>query len=315
MSPSTKGPVNATENARLSVAPELQAQVSIQPQPSCELKSSKYPGGGLSPGKKVTSGDVMEALHQATKMDIIADYYTRLYEPSQLTMRDKKLFEALNHLGDTLRARWNREEGWLQFRTASFYNERLQEIPDRLLERWAASRRKNGHLTPTDLVEIAQLTDRQLISQHTAAAARAIYDLQEWALASEALRNHLRFLGQLSRPALQATLSDKGVAYMQLPQGLRNQFIALVFDKEADNIRVDLDDLADATLRVIYRLDRTPMGDHHIDQLLKANNPLLFVYGSPKPGAKPGETSSFLLHKWQCVYGPFNATLWHPNPK
>jgi hypothetical protein len=215
-----------------------------------------------------------------------------------------------------LRARWNREEGWIQFRTASFYNERLQEIPDRLLERWAASRRKNGHLIPTDLIEIAQLTDQQLRSQHTAAAAMALYGLHEWPLASEAARNHLRFLGQLSRTSLQAALSDKGVAYLQLPQGLRNQFISLVFDKEADNVRVDLDTMADATLRVIYRLDDgAPIGDHHIDQLLKANNPLIFVYGSPKTGAKPGETSSFLLHKWQCVYGAFNATLWRPETK
>lgn len=315
-SPSIGALTNAKDNAKWENAPEFQKTVSLLPEPSCELKVGSYPHFGLEAGKKVTPADIMEAFHQATGMDVISDHFTRLYDPGRFTVKEKRLFDVLNALCDVLRVRWHREEDWMLFRSANFYNERLMEIPDRLLERWAASRRKNAALLPADLIEIAQLTDWQLKSHHAAAGAMAIYALKEWPLVSEQARNHLRFLGQLSPTARQAALSDKGLGYLQLPQGLRNQFIALVFDKDANNVRVDLNDLADATLRVLYRLDNTnKVGDHHIDQLLGAHNPLLFVYGAPKPDAKKGETNSFLLHKWQCVYGPFNATIWLPNLK
>ena len=62
-----------------------------------------------------------------------------------------------------MRLRWTRDsapgagsgEAWLQFRSASFFHDRLKEVPNRLLERWAESRKRNGALTLDDLIEIA----------------------------------------------------------------------------------------------------------------------------------------------------------------
>src|SRR2546425_1138914 len=92
------------------------------------------------------SCDALEALHRATHVPIVADFYTRLYKPETLSIKDQPLYEALNHLADAMRLRWNREDGWLQFRSASFYNDRAKEVPNRLLSRWAAARREHGFL-------------------------------------------------------------------------------------------------------------------------------------------------------------------------
>src|SRR5581483_4826440 len=81
---------------------------------------------------------------------------------------------------------------WLQLRTTSYFNDRLKEVPNRLLNRWAASRRRNGALTVEDLVEIAQLTDAQLDSRTMAEGARLLYGLREWQLAGA--RRHWRYL-------------------------------------------------------------------------------------------------------------------------
>lgn len=62
-------------------------------------------------------------------------------------MRHVKLFDALNQMADAMRMRWSKEDNWVRFRTIDDYNERLREIPNRLLERWAASRKEHGALT------------------------------------------------------------------------------------------------------------------------------------------------------------------------
>jgi len=41
--------------------------------------------------------------------------------------------------------RWSLADGnWLQFRSAGYYNDRLKEVPNRLLTRWAAAREAQG---------------------------------------------------------------------------------------------------------------------------------------------------------------------------
>ena len=49
-----------------------------------------------------------------------------------------------------MRLRWRREAetraggAWLEFRSASFYDDRLKEVPNRLLDRWATARRQSA---------------------------------------------------------------------------------------------------------------------------------------------------------------------------
>src|SRR5260370_23117591 len=104
-----------------------------------------------------------------------------------------------------MRLRWSKDSGareaglWLEFRSMSFYDDRLKEVPNRLLSRWAASRREQGLLTLHNLCEIAQLPDAQLDGEEMAEGSRELRGLKEWDLArSKLLRPHLCFLAALT---------------------------------------------------------------------------------------------------------------------
>ena len=68
--------------------------------------------------------DVLEAIHQTTRMPIVADQYTRLFKPEAVSVSNQPLFEALNQVSEPMRLRWNKDGDWLQFRSASYYNDR-----------------------------------------------------------------------------------------------------------------------------------------------------------------------------------------------
>jgi hypothetical protein len=183
VSPSVRDPKNAEANAALKTEPALQKRVTIVPEPSAKAEPAPYDLPPLSPdaplalpaigAKKATAADVLEAIHKATGQTVIGDYYTRLYAPDAVTVRDVPLFEALSRLSDTMRLRWSKDGDWLRFRSTGFFHDRLKEVPNRLLARWAESRRVHKTLRLDDLLEIAQLPDAQLQSQHMAEGARS----------------------------------------------------------------------------------------------------------------------------------------------
>src|SRR5205823_9060719 len=117
-------------------------------------------------------------------------------------------------------------EAWLQFRSASFYDDRMKEVPNRQLARWAAARREHGGLPLDDLVEIAQLSDAQLDSTFMAEGARELWGLEEWGLAHTYLpRPHLRYLATLTPEQRQAAESAVGVSFTQLSLAQQQQLI------------------------------------------------------------------------------------------
>jgi hypothetical protein len=268
VSPTVLKPDNATANARLAREPSLQRHVTVkdvrrQASGVSQEVRQQAPGLGqigrtdasrLTPDvfQKVTTADVLEALHRATGTPIVADFYTRLYRPEEVAVRDRPLFEALNQLADTMRLRWAPDGEWLQFRSTSFFQDRLKEVPNRLLERWAASRREHGALTLDDLVEIAQLSDAQLDSAPMAEGARLCFGLDEWDLTrNENLRPHLRFLAELTPTQRQQALSAAGAPFAQMTLPQQQAFIALALGPRSDQLQ-SLDQFNGATLRVAY---------------------------------------------------------------
>jgi hypothetical protein len=185
-------------------------------------------------------------------MPIVSDFYTRLYDPASLIMAEQPLFDALNRLTDTMDFRWSKDGEWLQFRSARFYHDRIKEVPNRLLSRWAASRRQRGVLALDDLVEIAGLSDAQLDAADMAEGARDCWGLTEWSMArSETLRPDLRFLAELIPSQRQEALSPAGLAFskLSLPHQQRYMALALRFD---DRPLQSLEELEGAVLRVEY---------------------------------------------------------------
>src|SRR5262249_55223813 len=151
-------------------------------------------------------------------LPIVSDYYTRLYKPEAVSVRNLPLFDALNQVTDTMRLRWRWDGGWLQFRSTSYYDDRLKEVPNRLLARWAAERKRRGMLTLDNLVEIAQLPDAQLDAASMAEGAEECWGLPEWRLArSGNLRPHLRFLAGFTPEQRQEAMSAAGLPFVKMP--------------------------------------------------------------------------------------------------
>jgi hypothetical protein len=244
VSPRTLQPENAGVNARFARDPALRPRVSVQPQPSCNLRPNSpdwrlaADRGGTPEGEgelrepKVTTADVLEALHRASGMPIIADFYTRLYKPDTVSVKNQPLFDTLNQICDTMRLRWDKDAGareaggWLQFRSVTYYNDRLKEVPNRLLTGWAAARRERGMLTLDHLVEIAQLPGAQLDASSMAEGARECWGLLEWDLVRDwAVLANLRFLAQLTPAQRQEARSDAGVLITKMSLSQQQAFL------------------------------------------------------------------------------------------
>jgi Putative zinc-finger len=254
-------------NARLTHDPALRRCITVRPQPSCTANlasghASTRREVGTTPDARVTSADVLEALHRATDLPIIADYYTRLFPRVAVSVGNRTIWEALNQLADAMRMRWHKEGNWLQFRSASYFNDRLKEVPNRLLDRWAASRRQHGALTLDDLVEIAQLSDAQLDAKEMAEGARECFGLAEWSLASNGnLRRHLRFLSAFTPAQRQEAMSDSGLPFDRMTLAQQQRFLISLLKPE-DTPLASAEELAGATLKVEYR--GLELGFHYI---------------------------------------------------
>ena len=229
LSPSIRDPQNAVANAAQKAAfqrdPALKTSVTIQPKGTCKIVGDL--GEQDKDGPRLTSADALEALHKATGQNIVADYFTRVYEPQDVSVVDAPLFDALCRLADAMRLRWKREAGWLQFRSLGYFNENRMEVSNAELERWAASRRQHGALTLTDLTEIAQLTDTQLNSRGMSSGARAVFGLKEWPIARNLLRRDLRFFALLTPQQREAAATEQGVPFAQMGQAQQAAFCEL----------------------------------------------------------------------------------------
>jgi hypothetical protein len=257
-SPKVLQPDNASVNARFAGDPDLQPRLSLQPQPSCRPSPTPGAASDSPPEPKVTIADVLETVHRATGLPLVADAYTRLYQPETVTMRAQPLFTALNRLADGMRLRWNKEDHWLQLRSTSFYDDRLKEVPNRLLTRWAAARRQHGFLTLEDLVEIAQLPDTQLKGEEMAEGARLCYGLAEWDLARhQNVLPNLRFLGQFTPEQRQEAMTTAGLPFTKMTLAQQQGFLDRAVGSRAGGLEEgerlqSLQDLEGATLRVDY---------------------------------------------------------------
>jgi hypothetical protein len=261
-------PKNAEVHSSLAHDPAFTVHITVKPQPSCRPPAPV--GGNSAPPReaRATSADVLEALHRATGMPVVADFYTRLFPLSHVSAQDVTLFEALNQLSDTMRFRWLREGRWLQFRSVSFYDDRLKEVPNRLLLRWAQSRSDAGGrrrhpptawvpgLTLDDLIEVAQLTDAQLDSDTMAEGARDCFGLVEWDLVrrgtASSTRSQLRYLATLTSPQRQMAETTAGLPFTQLSLAQQQQLIAHLGPRLQWAHIQSLESLTGAAVRVEY---------------------------------------------------------------
>jgi len=159
------------------------------------------------------------------------------------------------------------EKRWLQFRSATYYQDRLKEVPNRLLTHWAEARRRHagelrlgrdsgqqrgpGPGLPLDyLVEIAGLSDAQLDGAEMRGGAVEWWGIPEWGLLRDRhFRPHIRFLAQFTPEQRQMMMSAEGLPFGKMSLTQQQGFLSQAIKGEP--IR-SWDELAGATLRVDY---------------------------------------------------------------
>jgi hypothetical protein len=226
-SPSMADPENAKANAALRGQSPFDQMVSLRPEPSCPALKRINPSEeeqrsyGASPGgvgqPHVFTADVWEAVHRETGLPVIADFYTRMHRLDKVTVPRKPLFEALCTVSDALGVRWSRDGDFLLCRGTSYYWDKLKEVPNRLLQRWIASRDANGGLPLADFLEMAALSDQQLDSVVVSEAIAHCWGLESIRnLRHPHSRRTARFFATLTTDQQHRAMMPAGVPIRQL---------------------------------------------------------------------------------------------------
>jgi hypothetical protein len=223
-------PDNRTANGPLRGHEPFEKAVSLRPRPSCAAKNPR--SGQSDPQLELLSfendplrsyafsADVWEAVHQVTGLPIVADFYTHLYPLGQVTVERDTLYEALCTVGDALGVRWRKEGDFLLCRSANYFWDKLKEVPNRYLHRWAQDRNAKGGLPLEDFLEMATMTDQQLDSGPVAEGIQRAWGLPEWGWLSRHFsplhRYNARCLALLTSDQLRRTLEPAGLPFREL---------------------------------------------------------------------------------------------------
>jgi hypothetical protein len=111
---------------------------TLRSRVSLSLSARKGAAGQAVREEKITSADLLEALHRATGLPILADHDARLIPVAALSLRDRPLAVMLDHIAETSGLEWQFADGtWLQFR-------RVRTLEEWLRASMAARQRRDG---------------------------------------------------------------------------------------------------------------------------------------------------------------------------
>jgi hypothetical protein len=153
-----------------------------------------------------------------------------------MMVQHQPLFEALCAVGDALGARWRKDDDFLVCRSTRYFWDRLKEVPNRYLQRWAKDRDASGGLPLADFLEMASMTGPQLDSEIVAQGIEHCWGLREWAwLGGAALegrlqRQHARFLATLTPDQRRRALEPGGLPFTQLAPAQQQGVIRLQYE-------------------------------------------------------------------------------------
>jgi hypothetical protein len=241
-SPSAAKPDNAAANARLRGRSPFGQMASLRPKASCPAEGKFQPGNYSGNFDRVFplaephvfTADVWEAVHRVSGLPIVADYYTHLYPLSRMTVERQPLFEALCRVGDTLGVRWHQDGDFLVCRSTRYFWDRLQEVPNRYLQRWAQERDASHGLPLEALLEMAGMTEQQLDADAVAEGIEHFWGLREWAWVRDmAARYEARCLSLLTPEQLSRAQEPDGLRFAQLRPCQQQSIIRLQYEKEA----------------------------------------------------------------------------------
>jgi hypothetical protein len=215
--------------------PVLQRIVALTlrrpPAPGSERTRPEESASSAWPAGWATLGEVAEALHQATGLEVVADSFTRArLDPRRLADR-RPVVEILDRLAEELAYSWRRDGSVLCLRSRRWYRDRTEEVPERLLRPWRQRVGRAGAATLDDLAALASsLTDAQI---------RGLHQYWGWYFAQPpipppgadaggfyAACPHLRFWSSLSLLQRRAALAGAPLPVARMSLGQRQAFAA-----------------------------------------------------------------------------------------
>jgi hypothetical protein len=181
------------------------------------VSSEPNPG---QPSEWIDSADALEEIHRKTGLNIVSDYYLRVY-PRQWFVQDGKLPDALNNDASVLKSEWTADGDFLRLRRMNYYAERALDAPNRLLRRWSADRQRDGYLNLDDMAEIAQLPKSVLWDDDFQRAVLLKWGLMELQ-AVQYGQSYLNFYASLSPDQKLQIQSDAGLSLASLSSAQSN---------------------------------------------------------------------------------------------
>src|SRR5205823_2605323 len=161
------------------------------------------------------------------------DFYTHLYPVGHVTVDRLPLFDALCKVADPMDVRWRKDGDFLACRSARFFWDRLQEVPNRYLQRWARDRDANDGLPMADFLEMAGMADSQLDAGAVAQGIERGWGLREWGWArSRTGRLDARCLALLTPEQLHQAQEPAGLRFRELSPMQQQAVIRLEHQRE-----------------------------------------------------------------------------------
>jgi hypothetical protein len=187
-------------------------------------------------------GDVLEALHQATGLEILADSFARCRVDPKWRSGRQPVARLLETLARELDYTWRKEGNLLLLRSRCYHWDRAVEVPEGVLRPWQErAARPGGSSLDTLAALVAVLDDLQVLglSQYWGWYLEDPWIAPVGITGSEIYqrRRHLRFWATLNPAQRQAALSGATVTTEQMNPTQRRAFVTAL----TDPAKVDLD--------------------------------------------------------------------------
>jgi hypothetical protein len=185
-----------------------------------------------------TLGDVAQALHQATGVEILADSFVRCRVDPKLVSTHQPVVHLLDALARELDYTWQQEGHLLLLRSRSYYRDRALEVPDRVLRPWQARAARAGAAPLDNLAELAAaLDDHQTLGMSMcwgwyleepwiAPPAGFAFNFHRW-------RHQLRFWANVNPAQRQQALSGAMIPTESMNAAQRRAFVTALMDPDA----------------------------------------------------------------------------------
>ena len=188
--------------------------------------------GGLPAGWH-SLGKIAAALHEATGLQLLSDSYVRdRIAPERLNVgkgKPRPVVQILDTIAKELNYTWSKEGDLILLRSRIFPEDRVQEVPERVLQPWKSRVSHAGTLTLDDLGDLAAaLTDDQ---------AFGMQNYWAWYVEGTSIpamdgldgfygnRNHLRLWASLTRPQRAAAQAGQVVPVSGMSNIQRSAFL------------------------------------------------------------------------------------------